>query len=48
MLSGSMSQPGVDDDDIEILRRQQRGREIALLNEPSKVSIQSVIATDSR
>lgn len=38
MLSGSMNQPGVDDDDIEILRRQQRGREIALLNEPSKIN----------
>jgi len=36
MFAGSMNQPGVNED-MEILRRQQRGRELALLDEPSKV-----------
>lgn len=38
MFTGSMNQSGVNED-MEILRRQQRGRELALLDEPSKVFV---------
>lgn len=37
MFTGSMNQSGVNED-MEILRRQQRGRELALLDEPSKIN----------